>query len=136
MKGKNENRLTRTREGGRFLHTVCMRNLTSIPDSKNTDTGIEKVYGSSDIWSDDLLKRRKGHVYKTIVVDLKSGRIPHVGQGKAAMLGPDFGKESDERSSTSSISPPISLPLSSPPYLKLPEHRACLRPFSCGQTDE
>ena len=79
---------------------------------------------------------RKGHVYKTIVVDLKSGRILHVGQGKAAMLGPDFGKESDERSSTSSISPPISLPLSSPPYLKLPEHRACLRPFSCGQTDE
>jgi len=118
VKGKNENRLTRTREGGRFLHTACMRNLTSIPDSKNTDTGIEKVYGSSDIWSDDLLKRRKGHVYKTIVVDLKSGRIPHVGQGKAAMLGPDFGKASDERSSASSISPPISLPLSSPPYLK------------------
>ena len=27
---------------------------------------------------------RKGHVYKTIVVDLKSGRILHVGQGKAA----------------------------------------------------
>ena len=27
---------------------------------------------------------RKGHVHKTIVVDLKSGRIPHVGQGKAA----------------------------------------------------
>ena len=51
---------------------------------KNTDTSIEKVYGSSDIWSDDLLKRRKGHVYKTIVVDLKSGRILHVGQGKAA----------------------------------------------------
>lgn len=43
VKGKNENRLTRTREGGRFLHTACMRNLTSIPDSKNTDTGIEKV---------------------------------------------------------------------------------------------
>ena len=81
VKGKNENRLTRTREGGRFLHTACMRNLTSIPDSKNTDTGIENVYGSSDIWSDDLLKRRKGHVYKTIVVDLKSGRILHVGQG-------------------------------------------------------
>ena len=51
---------------------------------KNTDTGIENVYGSSDIWSDDLLKRRKGHVYKTIVVDLKSGRILYVGQGKAA----------------------------------------------------
>lgn len=32
VKGKNENRLTRTREGGRFLHTACMRNLTSIPD--------------------------------------------------------------------------------------------------------
>ena len=118
VKGKNENRLTRTRERGRFLHTACMRNLTSIPDSKNTDTGIEKVYGSSDIWSDDLLKRRKGHVYKTIVVDLKSGRIPHVGQGKAAMLGPDFGKGSDERSSTSSISPPTSRPLSSPLYMK------------------
>jgi len=27
---------------------------------------------------------RKGHVYRTIVVDLKSGRILHVGQGKAA----------------------------------------------------
>ena len=27
---------------------------------------------------------RKGHVYKTIVVDLKSGRILYVGQGKAA----------------------------------------------------
>ena len=27
---------------------------------------------------------RKGHVYKTIVVDLKSGRILHVGQGTAA----------------------------------------------------
>ena len=27
---------------------------------------------------------RKGHAYKTIVVDLKSGRILHVGQGKAA----------------------------------------------------
>ena len=26
----------------------------------------------------------KGHVYKTIVVDLKSGLILHVGQGKAA----------------------------------------------------
>ena len=61
---------------------------------------------------------RKGHVYKTIVVDLKSGRILHVGQGKAAMLGPDFGKESDERSSTSSMSPLISLPLSSPLYMK------------------
>lgn len=61
---------------------------------------------------------RKGHVYKTIVVDLKSGRILHVGQGKAAMLWPDFGKGSDERSSTSSISPPISRPLSSPLYLK------------------
>ena len=136
VKGKNENRLTRTREGGRFLHTACMRNLTSIPDSKNTDTGIENVYGSSDIWSDDLLKRRKGHVYKTIVVDLKSGRILYVGQGKAADALADFGKGSDERSSTSSISPPISLPLSSPPYLKLPERRACLRPFSCGQTNE
>ena len=79
---------------------------------------------------------RKGHVYKTIVVDLKSGRILHVGQGKAADALADFGKGSDERSSTSSISPPISLPLSSPPYLKLPERRACLRPFSRGQTDE
>ena len=29
---------------------------------------------------------RKGHVYKTIVVDLKSGRILHVGQGKVADL--------------------------------------------------
>jgi len=103
---------------------------------KNTDTGIENVYGSSDIWSDDLLKRRKGHVYKTIVVDLKSGRILYVGQGKAADALADFGKGSNERSSTSSISPPISLPLSSPPYLKLPERRACLRPFSCGQTNE
>ena len=27
---------------------------------------------------------RKGYAYKTIVVDLKSGRILHVGQGKAA----------------------------------------------------
>ena len=27
---------------------------------------------------------QKGHVYKTIVVDLKSGRILHVGQDKAA----------------------------------------------------
>ena len=61
---------------------------------------------------------RKGHVYKTIVVDLKSGRILHVGQGKAADALADFGKGSDERSSTSSISPPISRPLSSPPYLK------------------
>ena len=61
---------------------------------------------------------RKGHVYKAIVVDLKSGQILHVGQGKVAMLWPDFGKGSDERSSTSSISPPISLPLSFPPYLK------------------
>ena len=34
VKGKNENRLTRTREGGRFLHTACMQNLTSIPDSR------------------------------------------------------------------------------------------------------
>ena len=32
---------------------------------------------------------RKGHAYKTIVVDLKSGRILHVGQGKAvdALVG-------------------------------------------------
>ena len=102
---------------------------------------VAKGFMGKGIWfirclDDDLLKRRKGHVYNTIVVDLKSGRIPHVGQGKAAMLGPDFGKESDERSSTSSISPPISLPLSSPPYLKLPERGACLRPFSCGQTHE
>jgi len=59
VKGKNENCLTRTRERGRFLHTACMRNLTFIPDSKNTDTGIEKVYGSSDIWSDAGLKKRK-----------------------------------------------------------------------------
>ena len=34
VKGKNKNRLTRTREGGRFLHTACMQNLTSIPDSR------------------------------------------------------------------------------------------------------
>ena len=34
VKGKNENRLTRTRERGRFLHTACMQNLTSIPDSR------------------------------------------------------------------------------------------------------
>ena len=27
---------------------------------------------------------RKGHVYKTIVVDLRSGRILHVGEGKGA----------------------------------------------------
>ena len=32
----------------------------------------------------DEFSVRKGHVYKTIVVDLKSGRILHVGQGKAA----------------------------------------------------
>ena len=68
---------------------------------------------------------RKGYVYKTIVVDLKSGRILHVGQGKAAMLWKDFGKGSDERSSASSISPPISLPLSSPPYLKT-ARRPCM----------
>ena len=35
---------------------------------------------------------RKGHVYKTIVVDLKSGRILHVGQGKAADALPGFWK--------------------------------------------
>ena len=60
---------------------------------------------------------RKGHVYKTIVVDLKSGRILHVGQGKAADALAGFWKGSDARSSTSSMSPPISLPLSSPLYL-------------------
>ena len=32
----------------------------------------------------DEFSVRKGHVYKTIVVDLKSGRILYVGQGKAA----------------------------------------------------
>ena len=39
-------------------------------------------------------------------------------RARRPMLGPDFGKESDGRSSTSSMSPPISRPLSSPPYLK------------------
>ena len=72
---------------------------------------------------------RKGHVYKTIVVDLKSGRIPHVGQGKAAMLGPDFGKGSDERSSTSSISPPTSRLLSSPLYMNIA--RTCIKEEKC-----
>ena len=47
MKGKNENRLTRTREGGRFLHTACMRNLTSIPDSR-TRTRHRKSFFRSD----------------------------------------------------------------------------------------
>ena len=36
---------------------------------------------------------RKGHVYKTIVVDLKSGRILHVGQGKAANALAGFRKK-------------------------------------------
>ena len=61
---------------------------------------------------------RKGHVYKTIVVDLRAVGFPMWVRARQPMLWPDFGKESDERSSTSSISPPIPLPLSSPPYLK------------------
>ena len=39
-------------------------------------------------------------------------------RARRPMLWPGFGKGSDERSSTSSIPPPISLPLSSPLYMK------------------
>ena len=40
---------------------------------------------------------RKVHVYKTIVVDLKSGRILHVGQGKAADALAGFWKRARRR---------------------------------------
>ena len=35
---------------------------------------------------------RKGHIYKTIVVDLKSGRIIYVGEGKGANALDNFWK--------------------------------------------
>ena len=41
---------------------------------------------------------RKGHVYKTIVVDLRSGRILYVGEGKGADALDGFWKHKAERS--------------------------------------
>lgn len=35
---------------------------------------------------------KKGHIYKTIVVDLLSGRILHVGEGKGIEALADFGR--------------------------------------------
>ena len=48
--------------------------------------------GEVDSIGIDEFAVRKGHVYKTIVVDLKSGRILHVGQGKAADVLAEFWK--------------------------------------------
>ena len=61
---------------------------------------------------------RKGHVYKTIVVDLKSGQILHVGEGKAADALAGFWKRVRRKKLDLKYIAPISLPLSSPPYLK------------------
>lgn len=47
VKAKNGNWLTRTREGGRFLHTACTQNLTHGPHSKTTDAAVEKNYFST-----------------------------------------------------------------------------------------
>ena len=41
---------------------------------------------------------RKGHVYKTVVVDLRSGRILYVGEGKGADALDGFWKHKAERS--------------------------------------
>ena len=44
---------------------------------------LEYHYGVDCIGIDEFAVR-KGHIYKTIVVDLRSGRILHVGEGKGA----------------------------------------------------
>lgn len=61
---------------------------------------------------------RKGHAYKTIVVDLKSGRIIYVGDGKGADSLDGFWKRVRRKSLTSSILQPTSLRLSYHPYMK------------------
>ena len=62
---------------------------------------------------------RKGHVYKTIVVELKSGRILYVGNGKGADALDGFGNGSEEKALTSSILQQISPPPSSPLYMRI-----------------
>lgn len=39
---------------------------------------------------------KKGHVYKTIVVDLETGRIVHVGEGKGADALDGFWKAAEK----------------------------------------
>lgn len=45
----------------------------------------------------DELAVKKGHMYKTIVVDLATGRILYVGDGKGADALADVGRESSVR---------------------------------------
>ena len=66
--------------------------------------------GVDSIGIDELAVRR-GHVYKTIVVDLKSGRILYVGNGKGANALDGFGNGSEERVLTSNILQQTSLRL-------------------------
>ncbi len=55
------------------IHKRCLKSRYGNPDIRNVkDIGI------------DEFAVRKGHVYKTIVVDLETGRIIYVGDGKGA----------------------------------------------------
>ena len=55
------------------IHSTCLERHYSPPSLEGVEnTGI------------DEFAVRKGHVYKTIVVDLDSGRVLYVGDGKGA----------------------------------------------------
>jgi hypothetical protein len=69
------------------------------------------------------------------VVDLKSGRILYVGQGKAADALARFWKREKKRL-TSGILPLISLPLSSLQYTKIARMRCMSSTISMWSTDE
>lgn len=89
------------------IHTHHLESHYAPPSLEGVDSiGIDKF------------AVRKGHMYKTIVVDLKSGRILHVRQGKAADALAGFWKGTEGTISTSSIYPLISRRLLSPLYLK------------------
>ena len=80
---------------------------------------------------------RKGHVYKTIVVDLKSGRILHVGQGKAAdALAGVWKRVRRKKLHIKYTATDLSAAFISSVYENCPNAVHDLRSFSCGQTDE
>lgn len=61
---------------------------------------------------------KKGRIYKTIVVDLRTGQIVYAGEVKGVDSLDGFWKKSERRVLKSGMSSPICLRLSSRPYLR------------------
>lgn len=104
------------------MHGGCIP--TNVPERRHySPPSLDGV----DCIGIDEFAVKKGHIYKTIVVDLRTGRVLYVGDGKGADSLDRFWKKSGRMALKSNTLLPICLQLSSHPY-----QRTALKRYMCS----